>query len=245
MTESIPPGTPQAPPPSEPEQYGPAWEWRGQLGAASALWTTFREVVFAPSETFRLARREGGLREPYLYCLAMGMFSAIAGFLISFPLRQRGIEYMAEMTQNLPPRMQRIYERFETHPGWSFTTTLLAILVFAPIALTVAVFVFSGINHLFMMLFGGARRGFETTFRATAYATGACAALKIIPSCVGGLLYLVVMPIILIIALAEMHETDTWRAVAAVAAPGVILGCCIGGLLVIFAGVIYRMMGIG
>ena len=67
-------------------------------------------------------------------------------------------------------------------------------------------------------------------FRALAYAAGGCVVLALIPLC-GALVNTIALVVVGAIALARMHETDPWRAVTAILAPGLLLLICLGWLI--------------
>jgi hypothetical protein len=93
-------------------------------------------------------------------------------------------------------------------------------------------FIVAGIIHLFLMLFGGANRGFGATFRVVAY-TESLALCYIVPMC-GPLIFLLWGLVLYIIGLAYAHRTDGWRAVLAVlAAPILCVLCCCLGVFII------------
>ena len=108
-------------------------------------------------------------------------------------------------------------------------------LVLAAIMLPIAAFISAGIYHICLMLFGGANRPYETTFRVYCYAYGTTALISMIPFC-GGYIQAIVALVFTGIGLCYAHNTDGWRAVLAVIAPTV---CCVGlaiGLLVLIFG---------
>jgi hypothetical protein len=83
--------------------------------------------------------------------------------------------------------------------------------------------------HLFLMLTGASRHGFEATFRALAYTSGATSVLQFVPLC-GGYLYPVAHLVYGVIALKEVHRTDLWRVVVSMLL--MLLLCCgaVGGI---------------
>jgi hypothetical protein len=73
------------------------------------------------------------------------------------------------------------------------------------------------------MVCGGAKRDFETTFRALCYGSSSVAILHVIPV-IGSIAAIPWAIIVSSLALARSHETDTWRGVLAIFLPGLI--CC-------------------
>jgi hypothetical protein len=92
-------------------------------------------------------------------------------------------------------------------------------------------FVVSAILHVCLVIVGGAKQSFETTFRVVCFAEGSAGPLIIIPFC-GGLITGIWKLVLYCIGLAHAHETDTGRAVIAVLLPLIV--CCGGFLLLIF-----------
>src|ERR1041384_8348277 len=105
-------------------------------------------------------------------------------------------------------------------------------IIFAPVIVAICVFIASGIIHLCLMLVGGAKKPFETTFRVMCFAQGSTQLLLIVPIC-GGLIAGVWALVVEIIGLAKAHETDIGRAALAILIPVIV--CCGGlGVLMIF-----------
>ena len=99
-------------------------------------------------------------------------------------------------------------------------------IVIAPILIILGVFIWSGILHLCLMILGGARKPFETTFRVVCFTSGSTALLAMIPVC-GGLISTIWNFIVECMGLARAHEIDTGKAVIAVLLPVIV--CC-GGI---------------
>ena len=76
----------------------------------------------------------------------------------------------------------------------------------------------AAITHLCLVLVGGARHGYETTYRVAAFTAGSIAWLNVVP-CFGPLIALVMTLICQIQGLAQAHETNVGRAAAAVLLP--------------------------
>jgi hypothetical protein len=105
---------------------------------------------------------------------------------------------------------------------------MIFLIILAPILVAVSMFIGAGIIHLCLMLVGGAKRSFETTFRVVCFASGSAQTLLIVPFC-GGVISGIWGLIAECIGLARAHETETGRAVLAVLLPVII--CCGGGFL--------------
>jgi hypothetical protein len=102
-------------------------------------------------------------------------------------------------------------------------------------------FVAAGVMHLMLLLLGGARRGFEATFRVAAYAH-ATSLLLLVPFC-GLPITLVWRVVTYVIGLAEAHQIGHGKALAAVLLPLVAVCCCCAGLVFAFAGALASLVG--
>ncbi len=104
------------------------------------------------------------------------------------------------------------------------------LLILAPVFIVIGIFINAGIVHLCLMLVGGAKQSFETTFRVVCFAAGSVGPLLVVPFC-GGLIAGVWRIVLECIGLARAHEIDTGKAVMAVLLPLIV--CCGGGLLIV------------
>lgn len=189
---------------------GLPWDNREQLGWFNALLETIQEVLLRPTEAFTRMQREGGLVNPLLYTLILGMVGAVAGFIFSVGFRAIGIGGENGLGALL-----------------GAGASSFAILILTPFLIIIFTFIFAGIIHLVLMLLSGANQPFETTLRVVCYASGSASILQLIPLC-GSLIASVYSLVLNSIGLARAHETDTWRGVVAVLSP--VLLCCGGGI---------------
>jgi hypothetical protein len=104
-------------------------------------------------------------------------------------------------------------------------------LVMVPILVPIGVFVISAVYHGLLILFGGTRRGFETTVRTVAYASGP-QLFSIVPFC-GVLLVVLWQMVVTIIGLRETHGIETGKAAAVVLVPYLLCAILVVGLLAI------------
>jgi hypothetical protein len=104
----------------------------------------------------------------------------------------------------------------------------------SPLFLLVSLGISFVVQHLILLLVGGARRGPGTTLRALSfsYSPALFAIVPIVGALVGGIWTIVLA----IIGLREGHQTDGWRAATAVLLPVVALLFLIT-IAVIFIGV--------
>jgi hypothetical protein len=197
---------------------GLPWENRQGKPMFTAFIETLQMVLSRPSVAFTAMRREGGMTEPILYALIGGTFGLVIYFLYNFLFQSFGVF----VDRNNPMAHFGIIGIW-----WIF------LLILAPVFIVIGVFINSAIVHVCLMLVGGARQPFETTFRVICFAAGSIGPLMVVPLC-GGLIAGVWRIVLECIGLARAHETDTGRAVLAVLLPLVI--CCGGFFLLVMLG---------
>jgi len=205
---------PQAGPPSEAAAApsGLPWDRRQEKGLFNAFIETLQMVLSKPVVAFTAMKREGGLGEPLLYAIIGGTFGAVFVVIYNFVLRSFAL---------LPTR----------HAPFAHLLSgvgLILILILTPIFVVIGTFIGSAIFHLCLMIVGGAKQTFETTFRVICFAGGSVNPLLVIPFC-GGLIVGIWKIVLYCIGLARAHETDTGRAVLAVLLPVIV--CCGGAFL--------------
>jgi hypothetical protein len=220
MTDfGAPPGTfppPVPPPPSfSGDRSGPPWEQAGP--SFQSFIDTAKGALLDTAPTFRRMRREGGLVNPLIYSLIGGLISV----LVSVIWNSLGL--VAPMGQ---------------YGGMGAGAGLVGGLIFGACAVTIGIFIGSGIIHLMLMLLGGQKFPFETTFRTIAYAQGSASPIGIVPFC-GGFIAMLWGLYAMIIGLSETQEISVGKAAGAVLIP--VLICCVLGIL--FAGAIAAMVG--
>jgi hypothetical protein len=195
------------------ERTGLPWEHRQERGFFNAFIETLTMVLTRPAEAFSVMKREGGLGEPLIYALIGGCLGGIVSALFSLGLQSIGL--FADKNNSLAAMT-----------GMGIGS---AAIILVPLGVVIILFIWSGLAHLCLMIFGGANKPFETTFRVFAFSEGSAGPLQIIPLC-GGLISGIWAIVCNCIGLARAQETDTGRAVLAVFSPLIV--CC-GGLFVI------------
>jgi hypothetical protein len=190
---------------------GPPWEQPGAF--FNRYIETAKGALLDTNNFFATMRRTGGIGAPLTY----GMLGVVVGLLGSF-LIQMAMPFGGAFPMGSGMR----------GAGAGIGGLLLGLVVVPCIAL-VGLFISSGIIHLVLSLLGGARQGFETTFRVIAYTHGSTGPLSIVPFC-GGLIGSIWGIVIMIMGLAKAHETTTGKAAGAVLIPVAV--CCV--LAVVF-----------
>ena len=193
---------------------GLPWEHRQELGLVKAYFDTVVMVLTKPAEAFALMKTEGDMMGPMLFALIGGCAGIIVSVLVQLALHSIG--FMADR-QNAMFGMVVV-------GLWS-----IGYIILSPVIVIVFLFIGSGILHLCLMIVGGAKKSFETTFRVVCFSSGSTYLLSMIPFC-GGMIAMVWNIVVEIIGLARAHETDTGKAAMAVLLP--IIVCC-GGLILL------------
>lgn len=191
---------------------GLPWENRPQLGLVKAFTDTLMMVLTKPAEAFQLMKTEGGLVEPLIYAVIGGSLGFIVYCLFTFAFGSFGM----------------MGNRGNPFGAMFAGMGLVFMIILAPVFVAVGMFIGAGIIHVCLMLVGGAKRSFETTFRVICFASGSAQPLLVIPFC-GGLISGIWGIVAECIGLAKAHETDLGRAVLAVVLPVII--CCGGSFL--------------
>jgi hypothetical protein len=189
---------------------GLPWEHRQQLGLVKAFVDTVVLVLTKPAEAFALMKREGDLIEPAIYAAIGGSLGIIVSTLIRLPFHAMG-GFMGN-------RDSAFSGMFGSGIGLIFG------LILSPIIVTIGMFIGSGLIHLSLMLLGGAKKPYETTFRVCCFSFGSANVIAIVPFC-GGLVASVYNIVLNCMGIARTHEIDTGKAVMAVLLPLVV--CCV------------------
>src|ERR1700738_4436348 len=171
--------TARAPPPtrapigtSPAPRTGLPWDERQQRGLFSAFVETLQMVLSRPSEAFTAMKREGGLGEPLIYAVIGGSAGLVIYFIYNFAFQSLGM--MA--SQNNPL----------THLVGTGIAGIFLIIC-APILVVIGIFINAAILHVCLMIVGGAKQSFETTFRVVCFEAGSVYPLMIVSLC-GGLI---------------------------------------------------------
>ena len=198
-----------------PTRSGLPWDERQTKGLLNAFIETLQMVLRKPVAAFTAMKREGGLAEPLLYAVIGGTFGGVFAVTYNFALR------LFTPFGDRQGAMAHVFGGL----GWIF------LLILTPLFVAIGMFVASAILHVCLMIVGGAKQSFETTFRVVCFAEGSASPLLVIPFC-GGLITGIWKIVLYCIGLARAHETDTGRAVIAVLLPLIV---CFGGMIFLIA----------
>jgi len=186
------------------------WEDRSQLGVLQGLWRTWKSSLFTPSVCFRKMNVTGGLADPTLYALIVGMVGIMAFYFWQILLQN-----------SLPGSLSHDIKGPVGIDLFSGIGMAL-VAIFSPFFIIMGLFLWAGFLHLLLLLVQGAKNGFEATFRAVAYSYGSNLFL-LIPFC-GGIIAAVWNIIVVIIGLKEAHGISGGKAAFAVLFP--VIFCC-------------------
>jgi len=187
-----------------------AWENREETGFFHGLFRTMKDVLFTPSDFFKKMPVSGGLTDPLLYALIVGMAGLMIHYIWDMLLYDSMTDFMASDVRTAAGRS--VVEGLRS-PFAAMMTPFLMIFW---------LFIASGALHLFLHLVRGALAGFEATFRVVAYGVSPFVFL-IVPFCGMPIAGLWVM-IIAIIGLKEAHGTTGGKAAFTVLFPFIF--CC-------------------
>jgi hypothetical protein len=217
---AVPPPQIVVPPPSAAStaeaaapRSGLPWEHRQERGFFTAFIETLSTVLTKPGTAFSVMQTEGGFGEPLLYAIIGGAIGVIVWFIFSLCLHAIGFIGTGRETWS---------------PILGMTVSGM-FLIWRLVAVAVGPFIFGALVHLSLILLGGAKKTFETTFRVIAFSQGSTMPLQLVPCC-GGLISLVWFLVANCIGVARAHEIDNGKATLAVFLPVII--CCGGGILI-------------
>ena len=194
------------------------------------LFSTIKLCLFSPSVFF----------EEYNFKTSMGMgllFAIILGFVASLFNFGYQLIFRTSLTQMIAKFGNVPMSELHTQNAFFMAGGFMG-LVFVPIAVIIGVFIMAGIYHVLLMMVGGAKNGFESTFNVVAYSS-AVNIFSVIPFC-GGTIGWVYNIILNIIGLAKVHETSTGKSAFAVLLP--FLLCCL--CAVVYIGLIFGAIGL-
>lgn len=194
---------------------GLPWEVRPR--SFSSWWDTMALIIGSPTRAFLQMRQYGGLGSPIMFSVwGIGMPMALI-LLLLLPI----VLLVAFAVGS------------EEGPGTGFAIAgigtlglLMLFVVNVFITATITALIIAAVYHVCLIVVGGARQGYETTFRVFSFVQGAMFPLGLLLALVpfGGLIHVVWSIVLLILGLSRAHEIPGERATFAVLLPyGV---CC-------------------
>jgi phage FluMu protein Com len=198
------------PPPLTLHRPGLAWERRPSAGS---FFETAWEVAFKPAVAFRQMWQSGGLGLAIGFGASLQIFVAVvsAFFAVFFVVAMMALSLQNAHGPRPPAELQMVNDAFPT----LLARQLAKNLGFAVFQLTVSALFTAGGTHGLMVLFGQARAEFLATFRVFLYCMGSTALFQLIPCC-GIWIASLWTFIILMIGVAQVHQSQPFPAIAAV-----------------------------
>jgi len=182
------------------------------LGLAGWLFNSFKLIIIKPAFFFRTINPEGQAKSAVIFALILCILSTIIGsFTKVMPLT----EQMGFMS----------YLR-------SYT---LVLLIFTPILAVILLLATTGLFHFFTIVFQCRKYSIATTLRAVGYSSGVLFFWAVPYLGIAAPFWMLVL---LIIAIAEMHEAGYAQAIGVVMTPVLIFSCLFG---VFFLGAMYGL----
>ena len=180
------------------QEYTP---WESGEGFIAAFFKTTQEVLFSPTKFFKKAAVGEGYWSPLIYGLITGIIGN--GFAILW--------FWLFLAQLIP--MDRI--------PFQHNLSIVRLIIPLPFQLGISMFVVSAIIHLCLMLVGGNKHGYKTTFRSVCYSYSA-RLFNIVPF-IGGIIGFIYRIILYIFGVREGHGIRTGKAVLAVLLPLIVI----------------------
>ena len=192
------------------------WERRSELGLVRSLSESVKGILFSPTQFFRKAAVDGGIKEPLAFAIlagSLGMMSEIfwQGLIGAGELPSLSGGAFGELT-------------------WG--PVFMGIMVLCPLFVTIFLCVTSLVLHLLLVIVRGGKNGFEATFRAVSYSQ-ATQLWAVIPF-VGSLLAVMWFVVVQVVSLKEMHGVSYTRVVLAMLLPFFVVVMTIAAVLIPF-----------
>jgi len=207
------------------EERGTAWEDGG--GFISAFFKTVKESLFSPVRFFR----NNAVGKGYWSALIFGLIVGVIGLGVAMVWQWHFFSRWFPI---------------QTLPVVPYNLHLVVMTVALPFLVVVSILIGSVVTHICLLIVGGNKSGFRTTFRVICYSYSGqiFSIIPFIGSTVGGIYSL----ILTIIGVREGHGISTGRAVLAVLFPFILavgLGILAAIFLPLFLGGIKFFGGVG
>ncbi len=209
------------------EPPAPEWERTPSIGYWPAFWQTVKGILFSPSATFSAFPKSLSFLKSYIFFIACGIIATLLGLLVTniigdpiLPLIREFLAQIAETTGDTA-----ILDQFDQAISQQQTSIQkISGMVGSVVGLLIVPFISAGITHIFLMLFAGAEKRFDATFRVVAYSAGALSLINWIPF-IGPLIYSPYSIVLSTIGLSKVHDISLGKALLITLAPMVL--CCL------------------
>jgi hypothetical protein len=170
------------------------WEERQNYGTINAYFQTATKCILTPTSFFSKLPTHDGYFNPILFVAMTLPVAAVLTYLWIALFKGMGLAGLV---------------------GLLFVASILFVLgiIFIPISLAI----WSGVLHLCLLIVGGAREGYQATFRVVSYSS-VTSIFNVVPV-VGPLASLLWGLVLTVIGLRETHKTSTGKALGALAIP--------------------------
>jgi hypothetical protein len=206
------------------------WEDRAKVGFFKALWGTWKESVFYPSQFFAKAPPKGGFWNPLSYAIIVAWMGYAINQMVGLIFSSMTLGFLANFIEN-----EELFDQIGLYGGYGFIQIVLFLMIL-PFATAAFAFIVSGIYHILLILFGGNKNDYEATFRAVTYGAGPLMFL-IIPACGSPIAYIWVL-VLTIIGIRHLQRTSTGQAALAVLLPLFLCCCLVAFMAAIFGATI-------
>jgi hypothetical protein len=177
--------------------------WESGEGFIGAFFRTTRDVLFSPSQFFRKYAVGEGYLSPLIYGVITGLIGEGVGML-----------WVSLFIARIIPAS---VEQFLPSLHGAYIITALVLILFG---VALSILIGSCVLHLCLLIVGGDRNGFRTTFRIVCYSAGG-SLFGILPF-IGNFIGKIYSLILIIFGIREGHKISLGKAVLAVFLPTIV-----------------------
>ncbi len=174
------------------------WERRMDIGLCKGILNTLSYALFSPAAFYRSMRKIDGIGEPLAFGMLMGSAGAMMGLFWKFLFILRGASSLSGFIPAEVP----------------LNIVFFIMVILSPFFIVAKMFITGGLIHLFLMIFGSNKRGFQGTFRVIAFSQSA-GIFSLIPG-IGDVTGFVWNIIVVITGLRNIHDSAWFKVIMAV-----------------------------
>ena len=221
---TVPPPPPPAAPPAD------VLPWEDPNAGIGSFFPTAGQFITGPYQAYGKMSLKVDLVRPIAYFVIWVLFGVLVGQLWHYLFWTRESSGLDLIPQNVLEQAPWLSKMLDRPTAWS----VALLLVIAPLINLLVLFIWGGIIHLVLMLFGGASSGFTATLRVVCYSQTTSVAILI--PVVGGIVQPIWGLVLQIVGLSRAHRVTGGKAAAAVLLP---LAVCCGCFVLTVAFVIF------